>query len=109
MPPLDTKKHVLLVQFTRRFADLCAAMADGTADISIAGGGEDDEIAEFYGLGRHFCDLPTDEAAYRIAILVPFDPTLGDISAAVPQLQVALSYLSRVILDCGLTCGVAPL
>ncbi|VDM35606.1 unnamed protein product [Hydatigera taeniaeformis] len=46
-----------------------------------------DEIAEFYGLGRHFCSVPTDESVYRIAILVPFDPTLEDISATAPQLQ----------------------
>lgn len=49
-----------------------------------------DEIAEFYGLGRHFCNLPIDESVYRIAILVPFDPTLEDISATAPQLQVVL-------------------
>ncbi|VDL62259.1 unnamed protein product [Hymenolepis diminuta] len=43
------------------------------------------EIAQFYGLGKHVCNVPTDESVYRIAILAPFDPSLLDFSASPPQ------------------------
>lgn len=46
------------------------------------------EIEEFFGLGRYICNLPVNESVYRIAILVPFDPSLADISSTPPQIKV---------------------
>ncbi len=63
--------------------------------------GSNRDMAEFFGLGKHVCHVPMNDSVYRIAILVPFDPRLEDISAAAPSEQVSLLLHQRFMHSSG--------
>ncbi|KAM3173120.1 hypothetical protein ACTXT7_013118 [Hymenolepis weldensis] len=76
---LDLFIHILLTVLISSGYFRCISFATPATSLSHS------EIAQFYGLGKHVCNVPTDESVYRIAILAPFDPSLLDFSAAPPQ------------------------
>uniref|UniRef100_A0A5K3FFW0 guanylate cyclase n=1 Tax=Mesocestoides corti TaxID=53468 RepID=A0A5K3FFW0_MESCO len=75
---------MLMLLLTLRFSKFILALANVVCLLAKL---DESQLADLYGLGTHIANLSIDESVYRIAILVPFDPTLEDISAAPPPDQ----------------------
>lgn len=67
-------------------------------NISFATPVDDGEVYKYFGFGQHVCNVSLDTSVFKIAILVPFDPSLLDIAALPPQDQVDSSLTSFLFL-----------